>query len=124
MIIRNLAFLGFLGSLIAAPVAGAAAKDVPGQTGLATIYALHGEATASGEYARPNGLTAAHRTLPFGTMVKVTNHRNGQSVVVKITDRGPFGRGRIIDLTPAGARALGFWDAGVTPVTLTVVGRN
>jgi rare lipoprotein A len=120
MAIRNLAFLGILASFIAAAPGGASAQE----SGIATIYALHGEATASGEYARPNGLTAAHKTLPFGTMVKVTNTRNGRSVVVKITDRGPFGRGRIIDLTPAGARALGFYDAGITPVTLTVVGRS
>jgi rare lipoprotein A len=61
-------------------------------------------------------LTAAHRTLPFGTKVKVTNRRNGRTVTVRINDRGPFIRGRIIDLTPAGARALGF--SGLAPVTV------
>ena len=59
-------------------------------------------------------LTAAHKTLPFGTMVRVTNRRNNKSVVVRINDRGPFVRGRVIDLTPAGARAIGF--SGLAPV--------
>ena len=83
------------------------------QSGIASIYAYSGEKTASGERARPSGLTAAHRTLPFGTKVKVTNKRNGRSVTVRINDRGPFVRGRIIDLTPAAARALGF--SGLAP---------
>jgi rare lipoprotein A len=67
-------------------------------------------------------LTAAHRSLPFGTKVKVTNKRNGRSVVVTINDRGPFVRGRVIDLTPAGARVLGF--SGLTQVTLNIMGRD
>lgn len=87
------------------------------QSGIASIYS--GERTANGEYAHAGGLTAAHKTLPFGTRVRVTNTRNGRSVVVRINDRGPFVRGRIIDLTPAGARAIGC--AGLAPVTLTVV---
>ena len=64
------------------------------------------------------GITAAHRTLPFGTHVRVTNQRNGRSITVRINDRGPFVRGRVIDLTPAGARALGF--SGLTPVKLEI----
>ena len=87
------------------------------QTGIASVYS--GERTANGEYARASGFTAAHKTLPFGTHVRVTNTRNGRSVVVRINDRGPFVRGRIIDLTPAGAHAIGC--AGLAPVTLTVV---
>jgi rare lipoprotein A len=87
--------------------------------GIASVYS--GGRTANGEVARSGGLTAAHRTLPFGTLVKVTA-RSGRSVVVRINDRGPFVRGRVIDLTPAGARALGF--SGLTPVTLSVVGRG
>jgi rare lipoprotein A len=67
-------------------------------------------------------MTAAHRTLAFGTLVRVTNRSNGRSVVVRINDRGPFVRGRVIDLTPAAARALGF--SGLAQVTLTVVGRS
>jgi len=90
------------------------------QEGIASIYS--GERTANGEYARASGLTAAHRTLPFGTRVRVTNHQTGRSVVVRINDRGPFVRGRIIDLTPAGAHALGF--SGLAPVTVAVVGRS
>jgi rare lipoprotein A len=65
-------------------------------------------------------MTAAHRSLPFGTMVRVTHRRSGRSVVVRINDRGPFVRGRVIDLTPAAARELGF--SGLAPVTLSVVG--
>jgi rare lipoprotein A len=87
------------------------------QSGIASIYSTEsGNKTASGARLNPQALTAAHRTLPFGTRVRVTNKRNGQSVVVTINDRGPFIRGRVIDLTPAGARALGF--SGLTQVTL------
>ena len=64
----------------------------------------------------PGAMTAAHRTLPFGSRVTVTNRKNGRSVVVRISDRGPFVRGRVIDLTPAAARALGF--AGLAPVSV------
>lgn len=78
-----------------------------------------GSKTANGERMNPGALTAAHRTLPFGTRVNVVNQRNGKSVVVRISDRGPFVRGRIIDLTPAAARALGV--SGLAPVTLSVV---
>ena len=86
------------------------------ESGIASVYAYSGSKTASGERASPGGLTAAHRTLPFGTKVRVTNKRNGHSVVVRINDRGPFVRGRVIDVTPAAARALGF--SGLAPVTL------
>jgi rare lipoprotein A len=89
------------------------------QSGLASIYGYSGSRTASGERARLTDLTAAHRSLPFGTRVRVTNARNGRSVVVRINDRGPFRRGRIIDVTPAAARELGF--SGVTSVSLAVV---
>ena len=92
------------------------------QTGIASIYAYAGSKTASGQRAHPGGLTAAHRTLPFGTMVKVTNRRNGKAITVRINDRGPFIRGRVIDVTPAAARALGF--SGLAPVTLAVLGRG
>lgn len=78
------------------------------ESGIASIYAYQSERTANGEHANPSGLTAAHRTLPFGTHVRVTNQRNGRTVTVRINDRGPFVRGRVIDLTPAGARILGF----------------
>ena len=87
------------------------------QSGIASVYAYSGEKTANGERAKPSGFTAAHRTLPFGTRVRVTNKNNGRSVTVRINDRGPFVRGRVIDLTPAAAHALGF--NGLAPVTLT-----
>ena len=90
------------------------------QSGIASVYAYHGERTAAGERASPGGLTAAHRTLPFGTRVRVTNKRNGRSVVVRINDRGPFVRGRVIDLTPAAAHAIGM--SGLAPVSIHVVG--
>ena len=92
------------------------------QSGIASVYAYSGERTADGEHASPGAFTAAHRTLPFGTKVRVTNRRNGRSVVVRINDRGPFVRGRVIDVTPAAARALGF--SGLTTVSLDVVGRS
>jgi rare lipoprotein A len=92
------------------------------QNGIASIYAYSGSSTASGEHMSPGGLTAAHRTLPFGTMVRVTNQSSGRSVVVRINDRGPFVRGRIIDLSPAAARALGF--SGLANVSVDVVGRS
>lgn len=90
------------------------------QTGIASVYS--GGLTADGEHASPGGLTAAHKTLPFGTLVRVTNDRTGRSVVVRINDRGPFVRGRIIDLMPAAARAIGC--SGLAHVTLTVIGRS
>ena len=89
------------------------------QSGIASVYSTQpGTKTASGKRLNDGGLTAAHRTLPFGTKVKVTNKRNGRSVVVTITDRGPFIRGRVIDLTMAGASAIGM-GFGLAPVTLS-----
>ena len=77
--------------------------------------------TASGERFDKNAFTAAHRTLPMGTHVRVTNVKNGKSVVVRINDRGPYSHGRIIDLSKAAARQLDMIDAGVAPVTLEVL---
>jgi rare lipoprotein A len=96
-------------------------------SGIASMYGSKrdgyaGRRTASGERVSSGALTAAHKTLPFGTMVRVTNRRNNRSVVVRINDRGPFARGRVIDVTPAGAHALGF--SGLAPVTLAVVGKS
>jgi len=89
------------------------------ESGMASVYAYGGETTttASGERADPRALTAAHRTLPFGSTVKVTNKNNGRVVYVRINDRGPFTRGRIIDLTPAAAQQLHF--DGLAPVTVS-----
>jgi rare lipoprotein A len=86
------------------------------ETGRAAFYS--GGRTASGEITGPNGLTAAHRTLPFGTRVLVTNHHNGKTVVVRIVDRGPYGRGRIIDLSRAAARELDMISAGTAIVSI------
>jgi rare lipoprotein A len=105
-----------LGVVVGAPLVASA------QSGIASIYAYSGSRTASGEHMSPGGLTAAHRTLPFGTMVRVTNQSSGRSVVVRINDRGPFIRGRIIDLSPAAARALGF--SGLANVSVDVVGSS
>jgi rare lipoprotein A len=88
------------------------------QSGIASVYS--GGRTANGEQALPHRMTAAHRTLPFGTLVRVTNKHNGKSVIVRINDRGPFIRGRVIDVTPAAAHALGF--NGLASVTLAVEG--
>jgi rare lipoprotein A len=90
------------------------------ETGIASVYS--GEKTANGEYAHAHALTAAHKTLPFGTRVKVTNMQNGRSVIIRINDRGPYIKGRIIDLTPAGARAIG--SSGLARVELTVLASN
>jgi rare lipoprotein A len=94
-------------------------RAVADQSGIASVYSSgSGSQTASGQKLNAGALTAAHRTLPFGTKVRVTNKQNGRSVVVTINDRGPFVRGRVIDLTQAGARALGF--SGLTQVKLDV----
>jgi rare lipoprotein A len=87
--------------------------------GIASVYSnASGNWTANGNKLNSEALTAAHRTLPFGTKVRVTNKSNGRSVIVTINDRGPFVRGRVIDVTPAAARALGF--SSLTQVTLDV----
>jgi rare lipoprotein A len=105
--------------VLLASTAAQASDRRAGPSGIASVYGYHGSKTASGERAHPSGMTAAHRSLPFGTKVAVTNRRNGRSVVVRINDRGPFIRGRVIDLTPAAAHALGF--SGLAPVTLAVL---
>jgi peptidoglycan lytic transglycosylase len=89
------------------------------QSGIASVYSTkHSTKTANGTRMRDHALTAAHRTLPFGTKVRVTHSKSGKSVVVTITDRGPFVRGRIIDLTPAAARLLGI--SGLAPVIVAI----
>ena len=91
--------------------------------GIASWYGpgFHGRLTANGERYNMNELTAAHKTLPFGTKVKVTNTRNGRSVVVRINDRGPFVGKRVIDLSRRAAERIGMVNAGVGPVTLQVL---
>jgi rare lipoprotein A len=82
---------------------------------------FHGRLTSSGEVFDTNEMTAAHKTLPFGTVVKVTNQDNGRTAVVKINDRGPFVEGRIIDLSRAAAVELGMADQGVANVSIEIV---
>lgn len=88
-----------------------------GGSGIASYY-WQGQQTASGARFNPNGLTAAHRTLPFGTRVRVTNNSNGRSVVVTINDRGPFIKGRIIDLSRGAAQVIGMTGAGLARVSV------
>ncbi len=92
------------------------------QSGVASWYASL-RVTASGESSHSGAMVAAHKSLPFGTLVRVTNKRNGRSVTVRIIDRGPYIRGRIIDLTPGGARAIGFYGAGIARVKIETIGR-
>ena len=113
-LVKLFALSTLVASTIAIPMTASA------QSGIASVYS--GERTANGEFASASGLTAAHRTLPFGTMVRVTNQSNGRSVTVRINDRGPFVKGRIIDLTPAAAHAIGM--DGLADVTVDVVGKG
>jgi rare lipoprotein A len=94
--------------------------------GVASWYgdAHHGRRTASGEVFDQEALTAAHPSLPFGTVVRVTNVRNGKAVTVRVNDRGPVITGRIIDLSRAAARAIGSIASGVVPVRLEIVRRS
>ncbi|MHA6686194.1 septal ring lytic transglycosylase RlpA family protein [Mesorhizobium sp. A556] len=100
------------GLMVAVSASPASAK-----CGSASWYALHSK-TASGERMNPAAMTAAHRSLPFGTRLKVTNKNNGKSVVVRINDRGPFIKGRVLDLSRGAARQLGFIGAGHTSVCM------
>ncbi|BAQ18070.1 septal ring lytic transglycosylase RlpA family protein [Methyloceanibacter caenitepidi] len=108
--------VGLLSAVFLLPLNAANAAQV----GNASWYALH-SMTASGERMNPNALTAAHRSLPFGTKVRVKNLHNGRSVVVRINDRGPFTGGRIIDVSKAAAAQLGMISSGTAKVSLTRV---
>ena len=102
-------------------IPAAAEETKPIQSGAASWYGpgFHGKKTANGERFNTNDLTAAHKTLPFGTEVRVTNERTGKSVVVRINDRGPYAHGRVIDLSKAAAEAVGI--EGVGQVTLATL---
>jgi rare lipoprotein A len=95
------------------------------ETGIASWYGpqFHGERTANGEYFDMNLVSAAHRTLPMPSMVRVTNLDNGKSMAVRVNDRGPYARGRIIDMSAKAAELLGFQGAGTAPVRVEYVGR-
>ena len=103
------------------PTTHAEASSVKANCGGASWYALHSR-TASGERMNPANLTAAHRSLRFGTRVKVTNMRNGKSVVVRINDRGPFIRGRIIDLSKGAASQISMVRSGTAKVCYEILG--
>jgi rare lipoprotein A len=100
-----------------APLTANAANGCGG----ASWYALHSK-TASGERMNPAQLTAAHRSLRFGTKVKVTNARNGKAVIVRINDRGPFIKGRVIDLSKAAAQNIGMVKSGTAKVCYEIIG--
>jgi rare lipoprotein A len=104
--------------VIAAPKAKTAGHKL---SGLASFYRLTGYKTANGETFDPNLLTAAHRTLPFGTKLRVTNVKTGKSVIVRVNDRGPFIPGRELDLSYSAAESLGMVEQGVSKVQMTVV---
>jgi rare lipoprotein A len=106
-------------SLPGASSAANAAETWKDQTGIASTYSGKSGKTTSGEKTDVEGMTAAHRSLPFGTIVRVVNSQNDRFVMVRINDRGPFTRGRVIDLTPAAARVLGF--SGLARVRLSIV---
>jgi rare lipoprotein A len=106
--------------LLAAGCAHNVRPDRAGEEGEASWYGpgLYGRKTASGEVLRPGTYTAAHRTAPFGTCLRVTNLENGRTVQVRVNDRGPYAAGRIVDVSETAARALGMRGQGVTRVRL------
>jgi len=110
---------------VVAPVAFGKVDLGRSQQGVASLYsdAFHGRRTASGERYDKTALTAAHKTLPLGTEVRVTRIKTGDSVVVRINDRGPFVKGRIIDLSRRAARELGMIKKGVVKVRVEVISR-
>lgn len=123
--------LRLLPSLVLVVLAACSSLDTPRlfptgppERGQASWYGprFHGRRTASGERYDMHALTAAHRTLPFGTRIQVRNLENGESVLVRINDRGPFARGRIVDLSYAAAKAIGLVGPGMAEVEISVVG--
>jgi rare lipoprotein A len=96
------------------------------QRGVASWYGLpfHGRTTANGETYDMNGMTAAHRTLPFGTVLHVTSLDNGRTVTVRVNDRGPYVSGRLVDLSRGAAERLGMLETGIANVSIKVVGND
>jgi rare lipoprotein A len=111
---RNIVVVASLVAVLASTT-GAFAGD---QCGGASWYSLPGNRTASGDRMNPSAMTAAHKSLPFGSKVRVVDQRTGKSIQVTINDRGPFVKGRIIDLSKAAATKLGFRNAGHTKVCI------
>jgi rare lipoprotein A len=117
MITKSTLVVAVLLQVVALEATGAA--DKPDECGLASVYSSLSEETASGEDTLAENFTGAHRSLPFGTLVHVNNQENGRTVVVRITDRGPFIRGRIIDVSQIAGRELGI--TGLTQVCLNIL---
>lgn len=101
-------------------------KEAPSQLGMVSFYAdkFHGRPTSSGELFNMHGLTCAHPWAPFGTLLKITNPNNGKSVVVRVNDRGPHCKGRILDLSRAAARKLGITGDGASRLRVAFIGRD
>lgn len=121
--LRTVLVLTLLGGLVAcSSVPAGLERPIFTETGLASWYGRHhaGRLTASGERFRTSGMTAAHRSLAFNTVLRVTNLGTGKVVKVRVNDRGPYVRGRIIDLSAAAAAALGITEDGVAEVRLEV----
>ena len=116
--------LGLLALLLALGTTALHSQSVgTRETGLAAVYAddLHGNITASGQVYDKDKLTAAHKTLPFGTMIKVTNPKNNKSITLRVNDRGPVQQNRILDISPAAAAKLGFSKLVMREVELEVI---
>ena len=120
---RLFVFLAAAGVMLAAPAHADLGGNIPGRTVTASWYGSEfgGRMTASGARFDPRGLTAAHRTLPFGTKIRVTNPRTGASVLVTVTDRGPYRGRRELDLSKAAAREVGILMRGVAAVVVEVL---
>jgi len=114
---KNILAVALLQAALLAPASATDRK--PDECGLASVYSSTSEETASGEDTLPEDFTAAHRTLPFGALVNIQNQTTGRWTVARITDRGPFIAGRIIDISQAAARDLGIF--GLTPVCINIV---
>ena len=104
-----------------APIVALVLSSASVETGIASYYSEPQRIACGGGQFNPDGMTAAHKSLPCGTQVRVTNKRNGSSVIVTINDRGPFVPGRIIDVSKAAAVSLGMINSGTAPVTVEVV---
>ncbi len=112
----------FAAAVVAAGCFAFSSTSVSAQEcGVATWYSLPGHFTSNGERMTKTGYTAAHKRLPFGTKVRVVDQKSGKSTTVRITDRGPFGKGRIIDLSWAAAKQLGIIRSGITKVCISQV---
>jgi rare lipoprotein A len=118
--------VGGAGVLLACAGPPSLENPTTAETGLGSYYAprFDGKETASGEIYREDGLTAAHRTLPFGTLVRVTNTVNGKNILLRVNDRGPWVEGRIIDVSYRAAQELGFLEEGLARLRVEVVGTS